>query len=121
MATDLSSLLEEANTLRQNLNSVLSQTSPEVVEEEILKRKRFQAKLRENKALQRKMIAAYEEDMRNRARQFREQQDMTLKMIDEAKGIIRDIDTENGWLTADLDELSSLKWELIRDRKSLNS
>lgn len=117
----LDELLEKAKTFREELPAIKSQTSPEVIDEKILERKRFQANLKKFKACQRKMIAGFEADMRDRARQFQEQQDMAKKMIEEAKDYIRTIDTENAFLQPDIDELVGLKWDLIRERKSLNS
>lgn len=112
-------ILTEAKQLREGLPLAKSLPTPEQIKGEILLRKRLQNSLRELENEHRRMIAAYEADMRERARVFRQQQDAATDLVEEAKDVIRDLRTESAFLAADIDDLTGTMYDRIRAEKEI--
>ncbi len=89
--TSVEDLIDISKSYRNEVPGLLTETSPEVVEQKSIIRDEFKVQLREaGNVLQNK--------------------------IDELEKMKRDLANERSWQTSDIKKLEALKWELIRSR-----
>lgn len=113
-------LLTTAKTLRDALPTIKSLTSSEQVQQAIIERRRFLNTIRDHKKHIRKVNTALEQDMRARAREFKEAQDATTALIDENKHDMTELESETAWLSVDIDELKNCFWDLRNAEREIH-
>ncbi len=101
-------ILAESKTLREQLGTVKSLPSAELVKEQISLRKRLRVQMKEQKNFQRKMLAAYREDIAE-----------IRKHMNETEEMIRMLETEMDWNDVDIGEITDVMWNLIRGEKEI--
>jgi hypothetical protein len=89
--TSVEELIGISKQYRDEVPALLTETSPEVVEQKSIIRDEFKVQLREAGNV-----------LQNR--------------IDELEKMKRDLANERSWQTSDIKKLEALKWELIRSR-----